>query len=471
LDAVIDADQPPANLPLVTVFGKLCALLAVKAVSLDYEGRGIEMEAGRPGWNDSMNGLPGLFGSSTCEAVETLRLAKWLLERFPELPDTDLPVEIAKLIEDVIKDLKSPYDWDRSTKIREAFRQKIYANRSDKVMRVSGPKLQQLLEGIISRFEKGLENSIDPETGLLHTYYRHQPLDIKDRKTEGQKGVSRVEEPIPLVIHRFQAEPLPLFLEGQVHWLKVCSTEKARQIYQAVRKSSLLDNKLQMYKLNECLHSCSPEIGRARTFSRGWFENESIWLHMSAKYLLELVKTGLYDEFYTDAETMLVPFMDPKVYGRSILENSSFIASSDCPDPEARGRGFVARLSGTTAEFIHIWLLLTVGQRPFTMREGRLSFALKPALPGKWFTERAVDAQWGQQQVQIPENAFACALLGSILLVYHNPDRRNTYGKNAVRPTKYLLDNQHEVAVSEVTAAIAEQIRQRTIKRIDVWLG
>ena len=24
---------------------------------------GIEMEAGKPGWNDAMNGLPGLFGS------------------------------------------------------------------------------------------------------------------------------------------------------------------------------------------------------------------------------------------------------------------------------------------------------------------------------------------------------------------------------------------------------------------------
>ena len=466
LDAVAEANDPSSNLPPVTVFGKLCAILAVKAVSLDYEGRGIEMEAGRPGWNDAMNGLPGLFGSSTCEAVETLRLAKWLLALLPEMPDADLPVEVARLIENATKELKKEYDWDRSSTVREAFREKIYANRSDKVLRVPGPKLQQLVEGIISRFEKGLDNSVDPESGLLHTYYFHHPLDAKD-----QKNASRSDGSTSLDISRFEAKPLPLFLEGQVHWLRVCSKEKARQIYQFVRKSPLLDNKLQMYKLNECLHTCSPEIGRARTFSRGWFENESIWLHMSTKYLLELVRQGLYDEFYTDAGTMLVPFMDPKVYGRSILENSSFIASSDCPDPEARGRGFVARLSGTTAEFIHIWLLLTVGKEPFTMQDGQLTFTLRPALPAKWFTEKAVNAQWDQQQVQIPENAFACALLGSILLVYHNPDRRNTYGKNAVRPVKYLLDNRHEVAASEVTAAIAKQIRERTVKRIDVWLG
>lgn len=469
LDAVVDADTPPVELPPVTVLGKLCAMLSVKAVSLDYEGRGIEMEAGRPGWNDAMNGLPGLFGSSTCEAIETLRLAKWLLATFSEMPDTDMPVEVAGLVDEVIEDLKGSYDWDRSTKIREAFREKIYANNSDKVLRVPGQKLQQLLEGIISRFEKGVDGSIDPQTDLLHTYYSHKPLDAKENKSSA-KDLPRTNGFVPMDISQFQAEPLPLFLEGQVHLLRVCSTEKARKIYHAVRKSPLLDKKLQMYKLNECLESCPPEIGRARTFSRGWFENESIWLHMSTKYLLELLRNDLYDEFYADAETMLVPFMDPKQYGRSILENSSFIASSDCPNPDARGRGFIARLSGTTAEYIHIWLLLTVGKQPFTMRDGQLNFALNPVLPSDWFTEKTVEAEWCGEKIEIPENAFACAMLGNILLVYHNPARRNTYGADAVRPAKYLLDNKHEIAASEITGTIAEKIRQREIQRVDVWL-
>lgn len=465
LDAVVDADTLPANLPRVTVFGKLCALLAIKAVSLDFEGRGIEMEAGRPGWNDAMNGLPGLFGSSTCEAIETLRLAKWLLKTLPEIPDTDLPVEVAKLIENVNEELTKEYDWDRSTQIREAFRAKVYTNHSDKTKQISGDQIQRLLNGMISRFEEGLNRSVDSETGLMHTYYSHLPLDAKKRN-----GGYCPDGSAYLEIHRFEAKPLPLFLEGQVHWLKVCSKDKARQIYHAVRQSALLDKQLQMYKLNECLQSCSPEIGRARTFSRGWFENESIWLHMSTKYLLELVKNDLYDEFYKDAETMLVPFMDPKVYGRSISENSSFIASSTCPDPAARGRGFVARLSGTTAEFIHIWLLLTVGKQPFTLREGQLSFALNPSLPAKWFTEKAADVQWDGLHIQIPENAFACAMLGTILLVYHNPERRSTYGKNAVRPAKYILDDQHVITGSEITGVFAEQIRDRTIQKIEVWL-
>jgi hypothetical protein len=465
LDAVVNADTPPMPLPPVTVLGKLCALLAIKAVSLDYEGRGIEMEAGRPAWNDAMNGLPGLFGSSTCETAETLRLAKWLLQTLRQIPDTEFPLDVAQFIKAVGKELQSEYNWDHSATLREEFRQKVYYNTSNKTESVSGQCLAEMLNGIIARFENGLNRSIDPQTGLMHTYYMHKPADAKDR-TPLSKGQS-----VGVEITRFNPEPLPLFLEGQVHWLRTCSQQQAKQIYQAVQNSPLMDKQLVMYKLNECLERCSPEIGRARTFSRGWFENESIWLHMSSKYLLELVRNGLYEEFYTDAKTMLVPFMDPKVYGRSILENSSFIASSDCPDPQARGRGFVARLSGTTAEFIHIWLLLTTGKQPFGMVDGQLTFALEPTLPAEWFTEKPVVVRWNEQEVRIPEHAFACALLGNILLVYHNPLHQNTFGDNAVGPTKYVLDTQKTILDSKLTGDLAHQIRDRKIQRIDVWLA
>ena len=186
----------------------------------------------------------------------------------------------------------------------------------------------------------------------------------------------------------------------------------ARAIYQAVRQSPLFDTALQMYKLNECLDACPPEIGRARTFTRGWFENESIWTHMSYKYLLELLRSGLYDEFFADTRTMLVPFMDPAVYGRSVLENSSFIASSANPDPHTRGRGFIARLSGSTAEFIHMWLLLTVGPQPFFMEQGRLHFRVRPTLPGGWFTQHDTTFRWQEADVDISAGSFAWRCLG-----------------------------------------------------------
>ncbi|HOQ04824.1 MAG TPA: hypothetical protein PKY88_06390 [Anaerohalosphaeraceae bacterium] len=457
LHAVQDAPCPPVPLPPVTLFGKLCALLALKIVSLDFEGRGVEMEAGRPGWNDALNGLPGLFGSSTCETAEICRLTRWLLRILPTIPDTRFPEAVADLLEAVLADVRSDYSWHRAADIRESYRRKIYQNSSDKTRLVKGAVLKKLLQGILARCEKAVQESINPQNGLLHTYYFHTPQ---------PPSANRLED-----IRSFEAHPLPLFLEGQVHWLRICDTQTARRIAAAVRQSPLLDPQLKMYKLNESLESCSPEIGRARTFTRGWFENESVWLHMTYKYLLELLKHGLHEDFFEDAQTMLVPFMKPQVYGRSILENSSFIASSVCPDPEARGRGFVARLSGSTAEFIHIWLLLTVGARPFRLDAGRLIFDPAPALPGEWFTKQPHTIRWKDRSFLIPENAFACALLGDILLVYHNPARKNTYGPSSVRPVQYILDEQITITNPYLTEEAAEKIRNRKIERLDIHLG
>ena len=43
----------------VTVISKLCILGMLKFSTLDPFGMGVEMEGGKPGWNDAMNGLPG----------------------------------------------------------------------------------------------------------------------------------------------------------------------------------------------------------------------------------------------------------------------------------------------------------------------------------------------------------------------------------------------------------------------------
>ena len=83
---------------------------------------------------------------------------------------------------------------------------------------------------------------------------------------------------------------------------------------------------------------------------------------MTYKYILGLLKGGLYDEFYEEIKSNLVCFMDPDVYGRSTLENSSFIASSLNPNPSVRGQGFVARLSGSTAEMLSIWNAMMFGK-------------------------------------------------------------------------------------------------------------
>ena len=47
----------------VSIAAKLLTLALNKFAILDPLSMGVEMEAGKPGWNDAMNGLPALFGS------------------------------------------------------------------------------------------------------------------------------------------------------------------------------------------------------------------------------------------------------------------------------------------------------------------------------------------------------------------------------------------------------------------------
>ena len=78
--------------------------------------------------------------------------------------------------------------------------------------------------------------------------------------------------------------------------------------------------------------------------------------------------------------------MDPVKYGRSLMECSSFLASSAFPDPSFHGRGFSARLSGSTAEFLSMWKLIFIGSNPYFMDEsGNLAMSLRPAVPAWMF--------------------------------------------------------------------------------------
>lgn len=470
LGAIQDGPVTDQGLPAVTPFAKLCALIAIKALSFDSQGIGIEMEAGRPGWNDAMNGLPALFGSSTCETAELTRLSRWITDHLPTPPDTAFPEEVAALIEGAMDLYDHPnHCWEEATSLRETFRQHIYQPASGQKRTIKGTRLLAFLKAVEHKATQALEKAINPETGLAHTYYIGQPaeysLEGDPISTEGIKDSPGV------IITRFQHQSLPLFLEGQVHLLRTITDScKAQLIYKSVRESPLFDRTLEMYKLNESLGEWPATIGRARTFTRGWFENESVWPHMEYKYLLEVLRAGLIEQFFADAETMLIPFLDPSVYGRSILENSSFIASSVCPDPKARGRGFVARLSGATAEFIHIWSILTVGEHPFVIPNGSLELSLSPILPGSWFNPTAATIHWNGKGVSVPENSFACAFLGKILLVYINPSRCNTYGNNAVYPSRISLGEGTPLEFSGLTPSDVERIRSQEIDVMKVWL-
>jgi hypothetical protein len=235
---------------------------------------------------------------------------------------------------------------------------------------------------------------------------------------------------------------------------------EAKSLHQATRKSDLFDKKLKMYKVCASLASMPEEIGRTRIFTPGWLENESIWLHMEYKYILELLKTGLIDEFYAEFKNVLVPFQNPQRYGRSILENSSFIVSSTFADSSLQGNGFVARLSGSTAEFLHIWLIMNVGANPFTLdNSGKLALEFKPNLAGWLFTNKG---------------KYSFNFLSSILVTYYNKKKKNTFGKSAAKVVKIVIfedSKQTEINCAVIPSALAEKVRARKVSKIDIYLN
>jgi hypothetical protein len=278
----------------------------------------------------------------------------------------------------------------------------------------------------------------------------------------------------------FQQRPVALFLEGPTHYIRGYP-DQAETVYEGVRQSGIYDEVLNTYKVCSSLEEESYELGRIKAYPSGWIENESIYTHMQYKWLLELLRAGLHEQFFEEIKTAFPPFLDPAVYGRSTLENCSFIASSAHPDSSIHGQGFQPRFSGVTAEFINIWLLMTVGERPFSLdNEGKLQFHLAPTLPGWMFTnEEKVIRYWNQdsgwEQISIPAHSFAFNFLENTLVLYSNPRRSATFGQDGVKVKSYrftyLNGENCEIQGGTVGSPIAEDIRKKRIRRIETLLA
>ena len=106
-----------------------------------------------------------------------------------------------------------------------------------------------------------------------------------------------------------------------------------------------------------------------------------------ARYL-ELLRGGLYDQFFKEIQDGVVCFMDTSVFGRSPLEAASFIVSSAFPDKALHGSGFLARLSGTTAEFLSMWNHMMLGAAPFSLdADGKLQLQFAPVISSEWWRD------------------------------------------------------------------------------------
>jgi hypothetical protein len=471
---------------------KLLTIVVNRLATLDPAGTGVEKEAGKPGWNDSMNGLPGLLGSGLSETLELRRAVRFLLDVL-ERADPDATVDVYIELRQLIRALRRAvrqrnrsrgrgaalHYWDRATTLKEDYREATRLGVSGEEVAVPLAEIRDFLADakvLLDRiFTGSRRRHVQSPDGVPYTYFVNEVVEHRPTRQHNSDG-----QPVVTPVDICQ-RPVRLFLEGPVHWMKD-RPDEAKAVYDAVRRSPIYDRKLGMYKSSESMEGESPELGRAiGAYPRGWIENESIYLHMEYKYLLEVLRSGLCDEFWRDAETALVPFMDPEVYGRSTLEGASFIVSSAYSDARQHGRAFQPRLSGITAEFLHMWIIAVAGTEPFQLSHaGTLELALAPRLPGRLFTERAVRRRYhdfddGWQDIRVPKNSFAFKLLNRALVVYDNPDRRPTYGDRGVQPIRYLIQYRdghlESVDGSTVPMPHSEAIRRGDVRRIDVLLG
>ncbi|MBZ4663884.1 MAG: hypothetical protein JG776_1599 [Caloramator sp.] len=449
---------------------KLVNLACVKFATIDPYGMGIEMEAGKPGWYDALNGLPGLFGSSVAEAYELVRLSNFIINVLKEYKEAEikLPVEVFDLIEKEVELLdnynKSQEEdrdyklWSKMSDLREKYREEVKFGFEGKEISVNAEILANKILELKNKLESKLEKAKEENGGIMPTYFYYdaEEYEVIEDKSEVEEDESTQRY---VRVLKFRQNRMPLFLEGVVRGFKIYKDrELLSNVYNKVKESDLFDRKLKMYKVNASLNNETIEIGRARAFTPGWLENESIWLHMEYKYMLEILKSGLYDEFYSDFKNVLIPFMDPSIYGRSPLENSSFLASSANIDESIHGTGFVARLSGATAELLSIWRLMFVGKKPFDMRNGKLTLSFNPILPEWLFDE---------------ENKVSFNFLGRCNVTYYNPNRKNTYEINSSnqRIVLYLIDGgKVEILGNIIEEEYAIKVREGKVNKIDVYL-
>ena len=164
-------------------------------------------------------------------------------------------------------------------------------------------------------------------------------------------------------------------------------------------------------------------------------------------------------EFFEEFEQAVIPFLDEETYGRSILENSSFIVSSANENEKLHGRGFVARLSGSTIEFLNMWLIMMFGKTPFQMIDGRFTLTFAPAIPSYLIKE---------------ETQIKATFLGDITVCF------NVEGLKALIPGCYSITSHtlfykngtvKEIEGTTLFENEAYDVREKRISKIEVKIS
>ena len=408
-----------------------------------------------------MNGLPGLFGSGTPETFELKRLIKFITDNFNGSETVVMPAEIAKYLDDV-KAVLDKYNngqvsdfeyWDEVATIRENYRESVKLYLSGEETEVSKDYINEVFSAFAAKIDKGIEKAVEMGNGLVPTYFTHEAVDFEPVVDENGNPVMSHYGLQKAVVKEFKTVALPYFLEGPARMMGNVNEETAREMYNNVKKTGLYDEKLAMYKTSASIEGCSMEAGRCRAFTPGWQERENVFLHMEYKYILSMIRAGICPEFYDTITRALIPFLDPNMYGRSTLENSSFIASSVNPNPDIHGRGFVARLSGSTTEMLSIWIEMFMGGKVFTYEDGKLVLNFTPKLSNWLFDEGKVTFR----------------LLSSCDITYVNETGKNTFGDDAAVVDRVEINGETVSTENKIVGEMAEAVRDGKINNITVY--
>lgn len=434
---------------------KLFLLAFNKFALLDPEGLGVEMEANKPGWNDAMNGLPGIFASGTSETIELARLVRFL-KNSPLSGNLSLPAEFVEFVKKAMKlERNNSFEyWNEISSLREAYREEIRFGTKGNVL-IKANEFEQIIDKMLKHLDEAIERMYQLGEGIVPTYLFYHATKFEVQKDQNGHNVIG-HYGLPLVsVQEFKLDKLPNFLEAPARFLKYShDTDKNRKMIAKIKTSGIYDDTLKMYKTSDDLDAYGFEIGRIRAFTKGWLEREANFLHMTYKYLLGILKSENYDLFFEEAKDNLVCNMDPRKYGRSTLENSSFIATSNNPNPYLHGQGFVSRLSGSTAEMLSIFVTMFYGKKLFTVVNGELRLRLQPILTKAYFAEGKVSVRLFNQTVN-----------------YLNPTHQESY---LLKPVSYLLKKLgfEDISVQGeyLSGNLAKRVRNGEFDEINVVL-
>lgn len=434
------------------LISKIFNLIMVKFSTLDSMLMGIEMECEKPGWNDAMNGLPGMFSSAMSESVELLRLVNFLLDEkdvlnIENISLLDEQYELYSSLNENIdllnaNKLTSFEYWDKVTSARETLREKCHYGVSGNEKSLDSAELFNLLDKIKVILSKGINKAKKIYDGILPSYIIWKVKDYELTDKVNHLGYKVVK------VKSFELVKIPFFLEASARSFKLGQEFAGVKEYELIKKTGAYDKKLKIYKTCEDIDDAPFEIGRVHAFTKGWLERECNFLHMTYKYLLGLLKAGLYKEFYNEIKDNLVCYMDPSIYRRSPIENSSFIVPSCNPDKVLWGKGYFARLTGANAEFLDMLFYMFIGENMFTYKNDELYLSISPKLDKSLFDEN--------------NEASITLFNGLKIKVVTGKHKINTYDKHEF---SYVIDSKE---YKEVKGQLALDIRDGKVKEIIV---